>query len=53
MSYFLSGDTGYGDAYCGAGDKIADEYGVEVLYKVENAGEPEDIEAIKNIVEKA
>lgn len=49
----VSGDTGYGDAYCGAGDKIADEYGVEVLYKVENAGEPEDIEAIKNIVEKA
>ncbi len=49
----VSGDMGYGDAYCGAGDKIAEQYGVEVLYKVENAGEPEDIEAIKSIVEKA
>lgn len=49
----VSGDTGYGEAYCGAGDKIAEEYGVEVLYKVENAGEPDDIAAIKNIVENA
>lgn len=49
----VSGDTGYGDAYCQAGDKIADQYDVDVLYKVENAGEPKDIEAIKNIIEKA
>ncbi|MFR9254808.1 MAG: class Ib ribonucleoside-diphosphate reductase assembly flavoprotein NrdI [Merdibacter sp.] len=27
----VSGDTGYGDAYCLAGDKIAEEYGVDCL----------------------
>lgn len=43
----VSGDTGYGEAYCLVGDKIAEEYDVECLYKVENAGTPEDIEAIK------
>lgn len=47
----VSGDTSYGEAYCQAGDKIADEYGVECLYKVENAGEATDIEAIKKILE--
>ncbi|MDM8203677.1 class Ib ribonucleoside-diphosphate reductase assembly flavoprotein NrdI [Faecalicoccus acidiformans] len=47
----VSGDTGYGDAYCQAGDKIAAEYDVECLYKVENAGEPNDIEAISKILE--
>ena len=43
----VSGDTGYGEAYCLAGDKIAEEHDVECLYKVENAGTPEDIAAIK------
>ena len=43
----VSGDTGYGDAYCLAGDKIAEEYGVDCLYKVENAGTARDIEAIR------
>ena len=46
----VSGDTSYGEAYCLAGDKIADEYGVECLYKVENAGEASDIEAIQTIL---
>ena len=46
----VSGDTSYGEAYCQAGDKIADEYGVECLYKVENAGEAADIEAIQAIL---
>lgn len=46
----VSGDTSYGEAYCQAGDKIADEYGVECLYKVENAGEASDIEAIQKIL---
>ncbi|WP_297238164.1 class Ib ribonucleoside-diphosphate reductase assembly flavoprotein NrdI [uncultured Faecalicoccus sp.] len=46
----VSGDMGYGDAYCQAGDKIADEYGVECLYKVENAGEAGDIKAIEEIL---
>jgi len=43
----VSGDTGYGEAYCQAGDNIAEEYGCPVLYKVENDGTDEDIEAIK------
>lgn len=46
----VSGDTSYGEAYCQAGDKIADEYGVECLYKVENAGEAADIEAMQAIL---
>lgn len=45
-----SGDTGYGDAYCQAADKISEEYGCEILYKVENAGTPEDIESIKKAI---
>lgn len=43
----VSGDMGYGEAYCLAGDKIAEK----CLYKAENAGTPEDIEAIKAKVE--
>jgi len=43
----VSGDTGYGEAYCQAGDNIAEAYNVPVLYKVENDGTDEDIDAIK------
>lgn len=43
----VSGDLGYGDAYCLAGDKIAEMYNVPCLYKVENEGTDEDLEAIK------
>lgn len=46
----VSGDKGYGDAYCQAGDKIADDYNVECLYKVENDGTAEDIEEIQKIL---
>lgn len=46
----VSGDTSYGDAFCGAGDVIAEEYNVPVLYKVENEGTDEDIENIKNVI---
>lgn len=46
----VSGDKGYGDAYCAAGDKIAEDYGVECLYKVENDGTAEDLEEIKKIL---
>ena len=46
----VSGDTAYGDAFCGAGDVIAEEYDVPVLYKVENDGTDEDIENIKNAI---
>lgn len=45
-----SGDTGYGEAYCQAADKISEEYGCEILYKVENAGTPEDIENIRKAI---
>lgn len=48
----VSGDTGYGDAYCQAGDKIAEEYDVEVLNKVENSGTQDDLDAMKAIVDK-
>ena len=46
----VSGDTSYGDAYCGAGDVIAEDYRVPVLYKVENDGTDEDIENIKKAI---
>lgn len=46
----VSGDTSYGDAYCGAGDVIAEDYSVPVLYKVENDGTDEDIENIKKAI---
>lgn len=46
-----SGDTNYGDAYCQAADKISEDYGCEILYKVENSGTPEDIETSKKRLE--
>lgn len=45
-----SGDTGYGEAFCGSGDKIAQQYNVPCLYKVENDGTEEDIAKIKEII---
>lgn len=46
----VSGDTGYGDAYCGAGDVIHEQYDVPVLYKVENDGTDEDLAAIRKAI---
>lgn len=46
----VSGDTSYGDAYCGAAEKIADGYGINCLYKVENDGTDADVEAIKAVI---
>lgn len=43
----VSGDHAYDPAFCGAGDKIAEQYNVPVLYKVENGGTDEDLAAIK------
>ena len=34
----VSGDLGYGDAYCQAGDTISEQYQVPCLYQVENEG---------------
>lgn len=45
-----SGDTGYGEAFCQAGDVIAETYDVPCLYKVENSGSDEDIEKIKELI---
>lgn len=42
----VSGDTGYGEAYGQAGDKIAETYGVPLLIKIENAGTSEDISTL-------
>ena len=47
----VSGDTGYGEAYCQAGDKISEMYNVPCLYKVENSGSAEDIEAIRQAIQ--
>ena len=47
----VSGDTGYGEAFCQAGDKISEQYQVPCLYKVENAGTDEDIAAIKQCIQ--
>lgn len=46
----VSGDQGYGEAYCKAGDVIAEKYNVPCLYKVENAGTDEDITRIKDLI---
>lgn len=46
----VSGDTGYGEAYCKAGDEISDQYDVPCLYKVENDGTDEDLAAIAQII---
>lgn len=46
----VSGDQGYGEAYCKAGDVIAKQYNVPCLYKVENDGTDEDLEEIKKII---
>ena len=42
----VSGSQDYGDAYCKAGDVIAEQYDVPVLYKIVNAGTDEDVQAI-------
>lgn len=45
-----SGDTGYGEAFCGSGDKIAEKCNIPCLYKVENDGEEEDVTKITEIL---
>ncbi|MGM9952894.1 MAG: class Ib ribonucleoside-diphosphate reductase assembly flavoprotein NrdI [Intestinibaculum porci] len=46
----VSGDTSYGEAYGGAGDAIAKQYNVPLLYKVENEGTDEDIAEMKKVI---
>ncbi|MBP3852572.1 MAG: class Ib ribonucleoside-diphosphate reductase assembly flavoprotein NrdI [Erysipelotrichaceae bacterium] len=46
----VSGSMDYGEAFCKAGDVIAETYDVPVLYKVENDGTDQDVEAIKDVL---
>lgn len=46
----VSGDTSYGEAYGGAGNVIAEQYNVPLLYKVENEGTEEDIAEMKKVI---
>lgn len=46
----VSGDQGYGEAYCKSGNNIAQQYKVPCLYKVENAGINEDIAGIHKLL---
>ena len=48
----VSGDLGYGEAYCQAGDTISVQYQVPCLYKVENEGTDEDIVKMTEIINK-
>ena len=45
-----SGDTGYGEAFCGAAKAIVEKYGSEDLYHFENDGNDEDVNAILQLV---
>ncbi len=47
-----SGDPSYGDAFCGAGERISQIYSVSLLRKVEMDGTDEDVQAIKASLEK-
>ncbi len=47
-----SGDTSYGEAFCGAGVKIAETYSVPLLCKVEMDGTEEDVKAIQAMLRK-
>jgi len=42
-----SGDTSFGEAYCGAAVTISSELNVPLIMKIENAGTDEDIENLK------
>ena len=46
----VSGSQDYGDAYCKAGDVIAQQYDVEVLYKLENDGTDQDVQAVTDLL---
>lgn len=46
----VSGSQDYGDAYCKAGDVIAEMYNVDVLYRVENDGTDQDVAAIQEVL---
>ncbi|MDF9837966.1 MULTISPECIES: class Ib ribonucleoside-diphosphate reductase assembly flavoprotein NrdI [unclassified Breznakia] len=46
-----SGDSSYGEeVFAKAADVVAENYGVDCLYKFENDGTDEDVEKVKNIL---
>ena len=47
-----TGNTSFGDAFCGAGDKISEDNNVPLITKVEEDGTDEDVEKIKAAIEK-
>ena len=48
----VSGSHDYDPEFCGCAPKIEEKTGAPTLYKVENSGEPADIDAIKAILAK-
>lgn len=47
-----TGDTSFGDVFCGAGDTIAEDKSVPLIAKVEQDGTDEDVEKIKEEIGK-
>lgn len=45
-----SGSVAHGDDFGLAGDKVAKQYKVPLLYKVDGAGTEEDVAAIKKVI---
>ncbi len=48
----VSGDKNYGEAFCQAGELIAQQYDVPCLYKVENEGTENDLIQIREILDQ-
>lgn len=48
----VSGDQNYGEAYCQAGEVIAQQFNVPCLYKVENEGTDDDLVQIREILDQ-
>lgn len=47
-----AGNTNFHDSYCLAGDVIAAKCRTQLLYRVELMGTPEDVESVRNGLEK-
>ncbi len=47
-----SGDTSFGEAYCGAAVTISEQLNIPLIMKIENTGTDEDIENLKKKLEE-
>ena len=47
-----SGDTSFGEAFCGAAVTISEELSIPLIMKIENAGTDEEIEELKKKLEE-